>query len=147
MSVSILIPMVAASTVAPRGISSCIPTSHPPSCGLIITVAKRLHAPLSGGGPPSLGVLDFGYLLVGDRRESGPLVEVGDDAGQHPEHMGAVERDVFRLGIGLGPRIDHDHFPAVQTVQPLAAPAEGIQLARKAGLKIGVDLGGGRLLT
>ena len=54
-----------------------------------------------------------------------------------------VDRDVFRLGIGLGPRVHHDRFPAVQTLQPLAAPAEGCQLARKANLKVGLALGRG----
>lgn len=65
----------------------------------------------------------------------------GDDAGKHPKHTGAVQRDVFRLGISLEPQFDHEHFPAVQTVQALASPAEGIQPARKAVLKIGVGRG------
>jgi hypothetical protein len=45
------------------------------------------------------------------------------------------------------PQIHHDYLPAVQTLQPLAAPAEGVQLARKAGLKVGQILGRGRLLA
>ena len=94
-------------------------------------------------GTPGLGVLDCGLLLVGDRRVSGQLVEVGDDVGQHPKHAGAVERDVFRLGVGLGPQVHHDQFPAVQAFQPLAAPARGLP----AGQKVGQALGRGRLLA
>jgi hypothetical protein len=75
-------------------------------------------------GTPGLGVLDCGLLLVGDRRVSGQLVEVGDDVGQHPKHAGAVERDIFRLGIGLGPQVHHDPLTAIQAFQPLAALAE-----------------------
>ena len=96
---------------------------------------------------PGLGVLAFGFLRVGERRETGQLVEVGDNAGQHPKHTGAVGGDVFRLRIGLESKIDHDHLPAVQPFQPLSAPTEGVQLPREAGLKVGMDLDGGRLLT
>jgi hypothetical protein len=97
-------------------------------------------------GSPGLGVPALGWTLGGARRVSGQLVQVSDDAGQHAEHAGAVERDVFRLGIGLGPQIHHDLLPAVQAIQPLATPAKRVQLARKAGSKVGVALGGGRLL-
>ena len=45
------------------------------------------------------------------------------------------------------PQVHHDPLPAIQAFQPLAAPAEGFQLARKAGLKVGLTLGGSRLLT
>jgi hypothetical protein len=48
------------------------------------------------------GVLALGFLFIDDRRETGQLVEVRDDSGQHPKHAWTVERDVFRLGIGLG---------------------------------------------
>jgi hypothetical protein len=46
--------------------------------------------------------------LLGTRRETGQLVQVGDDPGQHPEHSGAVERHGFRLGIGLGPQVHRE---------------------------------------
>ena len=49
-----------------------------------------------------------------------------------------VDRDVFRLGIGLGPRVHHDRFPSVQAFQPLTAQAQSVHLARKAGLKVGL---------
>ena len=61
-------------------------------------------------------------------------------------HMpgGAVERDVLRLGIGLGPQVHHDPLSAVQAFQPLAALAEGLQLAREASLKVGPTWAVGR---
>ena len=46
---------------------------------------------------------------------------------------GAVERDVFRLGIGPRPQVHHDLFPAVQAFQPLAAPAGEPAVQRRAG--------------
>jgi hypothetical protein len=92
----------------------------------------------------ALGVLDFDYLLVGDRRRSGPLVEVRDDSGQHLKYTGTVERQVFGLGIGVGPQIDYDHLPAVQSFQPIAAPAKSFHLPRKASRKVGMDLGENR---
>src|SRR3954449_6077726 len=52
----------------------------------------------------------------------------------------------FRLGIGLGPQIHHDRLATVQAFEPLAAPAERFQLARQAGLKVGVKRGAVRLL-
>ena len=101
-----------------------------------------------GRTPPGLGVLAFGSLRVGERRETGQLVEVGDNAGQHPKHTGAVGGDVFRLRIGLEPKIDHDHLPAVQPFQPLSAPMEGVQLPPRGGSEgRRPDLDGGRLLT
>jgi hypothetical protein len=48
------------------------------------------------------GVLASGFLFIDDRRETGRLVEVRDDSGQHPS---TVERDIFRLGIGLGSQV------------------------------------------
>src|SRR5512135_3730200 len=51
------------------------------------------------GGAPGFDA-PFLDVLLRDRREAGQTVQVGDDAGQHPEHAGAVERNVFRLGIG-----------------------------------------------
>ena len=87
--------------------------------------------------PSNLGVLTLGGFLLGDRRVTGQIVQVGGDAGQHPEHKGSVERDVLRLGIGLGPQIHHDPLSAVQAFQPLAALAESLQLAREASLKVG----------
>ena len=60
---------------------------------------------------------------------------------------GRSNDDVLRLGIGLGPQIHHDRLATVQAFQPLAAPAESFQLAREAGLKVGVKRGAGRLLT
>ena len=90
---------------------------------------------------PGFDVFALG-LLLGNRRETGQFVQVGDHAGQHPKHTGAVEGDVFRLRIGFGPKIDHDHLPAVQPFQPLSAPTEGVQLPREAGLKVGMDLDG-----
>ena len=89
-------------------------------------------------GLPGLGVLAFGSALGADRRVSRQLVEVGEDAGQHPEHAGAVERDVLRLGIGLRPQVHHDRLPALQAFQPLTAPAESLQLTREAGLDVGL---------
>lgn len=108
-------------------------------------VGLRLPSPMAG--PPFLSVLAFGSTLVAPRRVSGQFVEVGDGAGQRAEHAWVVERDVSRLRIGLGPKIDHDPLPAVQTFQPLEAPAEGFQLPREAGLEVGRDQGGDRLRT
>lgn len=85
-------------------------------------------------------------LLLGDRRESGQSVQVGDDAGQHPEHAGTVKRDIFRLGIGLRAQVHHDVLPAIQASQPLATTTKRVHLARNAGLEVGVALGGDRLL-
>jgi hypothetical protein len=82
-----------------------------------------------------------------NRWVTGQLVEVGNDAGQHPEHAGAVERHGFRLGIGLGPQIHHDPLPAVQASQPRAAPAGSSQLAREASLKVRRKRGASRLRT
>jgi hypothetical protein len=79
-------------------------------------------------------------LLVDDRRVSGQLVEVSDDAGRYAEHAGTVERDVFRVGIGLGPQVHDDQFPAIQTLQSFAAPAVGVPLARESGPKVGQRL-------
>ena len=90
--------------------------------------------------PSSLGVLTLGGFLLGNRRVTGQIVQVGDDAGQHPEHTGSIERDVLRLGIGLGPQVHHDPLSAVQAFQPLAALAESLQLTREASLKVGCYL-------
>jgi len=54
--------------------------------------------------PPGLGVPDFASLLVDDRRETGQLVEVGDDAIQHPKHAGTVKRDGTVSGSVSGRR-------------------------------------------
>ena len=94
--------------------------------------------------PSSLGVLTLGGFLLGNRRVTGQIVQVGDDAGQHPEHTGSIERDVLRLGIGLGPQVHHDPLSAVQAFQPLAALAESLQLAREASLKVGPTWAVGR---
>ncbi len=83
-----------------------------------------LCQPLSVVDAPGLGALGLTFLLVGKRWETGQVVQVGDDAGQHPEHTGSVERDVLRLGIGLGPQVHHDPLTAIQAFQPLAALAE-----------------------
>jgi hypothetical protein len=73
---------------------------------------------------PGLDALGLTFLLVGERREIGQLVEVDDDAGQYPEHTRTVDRDIFRLGIGLRLQVHHDQRPAVQALQPPAAPAQ-----------------------
>ncbi|MEJ7637255.1 MAG: hypothetical protein WKF75_04505 [Singulisphaera sp.] len=86
--------------------------------------------------PSGLGVLTLGGFLLGDRRVTGQLVQVGDDAGQHPEHTGSVECDVLRLGIGLGPQVHNDPLSAIQAFQPLAALAESLQLAREVSPKV-----------
>jgi hypothetical protein len=62
-------------------------------------------------------------------------------------HAGTVERDGFRLGIGLGPLIHRDPLTAVPTLQPLAGPAGSCQLAREAVLKVGEASGWGLRLT
>jgi len=36
-------------------------------------------------------VFDFGFLRVARWRETGRLVAVGEDTGQHPKHTGAVD--------------------------------------------------------
>ena len=79
--------------------------------------------------------------------ETGQVVESPDDSGQQPKHAGTVGRDVFRLESGLGPQIDHDHFPALQTFRPMVALAEVFHHPRKAGLTVGMVLRGRRLLT
>ena len=94
--------------------------------------------------PSSLSVLTLGGFLLGNRRVTSQIVQVGDDAGQHPEHTGSIERDVLRLGIGLGPQVHHDPLSAVQAFQPLAALAESLQLAREASLKVGPTWAVGR---
>ena len=58
--------------------------------------------------------------------------------------QGSVERDVLRLGIGLGPQVHHDPLSAVQAFQPLGALAESLQLAREASLKVGPTWAVGR---
>ena len=76
---------------------------------------------------PGLGVFALG-LLLGNRRETGQVVQVGDDAGQHPEHSGTVERDVLAVGIGL--RAAGSPRPSPRDPsrsRPLAALAEGVQ--------------------
>src|SRR4051794_33826731 len=62
----------------------------------------RLRQSLTVSSAPCLSALALDGFLLGDRRVLHQLVEVGDDPGQHPKHAGAVERHVFRLGIGLG---------------------------------------------
>jgi hypothetical protein len=95
--------------------------------------------------PDAPGLGPFVLGLLGDRRIPGQSIQVRDDPGQHPEHSGAVERDVLRRGIGLGPQVHHDRLPSLQAFQPLAAPAKDVDLARYAGMKVGVALRGGRL--
>src|SRR5262249_3687541 len=48
------------------------------------------------------------------------------------------ERDVLRLGIGLGPQVHHDRLPALQAFQPVAALAESLQLTREASQNVGL---------
>src|SRR3954466_9857873 len=56
----------------------------------------RLRQSLPVSSAPRLGVLALDGFLLGDWRVTRHLVEVGDDAGQHPKYAGAVERHVFR---------------------------------------------------
>ena len=74
------------------------------------------------------GLVRSGLLLGSLRRNAGQFVEVRDDAGQDAEHTGAVERDGFPLGIGLGSQVDDTRFAALQTIQPIAAPADIVSL-------------------
>src|SRR5512135_810516 len=86
-------------------------------------------------------------VLLRDRREAGQTVQVGDDAGQHPEHAGAVERNVFRLGIGLRPQVHNDLVPALQAFQPRATLSECVQLAREVGSEVAMPPVRSRLIT
>ncbi len=65
----------------------------------------RFRQPFPVAEATGFGVLAFGFLFIDDRRETGRLVEVRDDSGQHPQHPSTVERDVFRLGIGLASQV------------------------------------------
>jgi hypothetical protein len=107
-------------------------------------VGLRQSSPVAGEPGFDAPVLD---VLLRDRREAGQAVQVSDDAIQHPEYAGAVERDVFRLGIGLRPQVHHDLVPALQAFQPLATPSECVQLAREAGLEVAMPPGRSRLVT
>ena len=50
---------------------------------------------------------------------------------------GSIKPNVFRLGIGLGSEIHNDLFAALQTLQPIAAPALDFHLVRHACLERG----------
>ena len=69
------------------------------------------------------GLVIQGSLLSGSRRVAGEFVQVRDDSGQNATHSGSIKPNVFRLGIGLGSEIHNDLFAALQTLQPIAAPA------------------------
>ena len=56
---------------------------HPPRSGRRLGLSQAFPM----GDVFGLGVLALG-LLLGDRRETGQFVEVGDDVGEHPEHSG-----------------------------------------------------------
>jgi hypothetical protein len=64
-----------------------------------------------------------GSLLSGSGRVAGEFFRVRDDSGQNAKHSGAIKPNVFCLGIGLGSEIHNDLFAALQTLQPIAAPA------------------------
>jgi hypothetical protein len=85
---------------------------------------------------PGLRVLGF-TLLVGDRQGIGRLVKLGDHAVRHPRHMGAIERDEWRLGIGVGPHVYYDQLSAVQPFKPRTTPTAGIQIALDAVREVG----------
>ena len=107
-------------------------------------VGLRQPSPVAGAPGFDAPFLD---VLLRDRREAGQTVQVGDDAGQHSEHAGAVERDVFRLGIGLRPQVHHNLVIALQAFQPRATPSERVQLVREAGFEVAMPPGRGRLIT
>ena len=94
---------------------------------------------------PGLGVLTFGGFLLGDRRVTRQLVEVGDDPGRHPKHAGAVERDGTVSDRAQGRGFIPTSSPRSRRSSHSRHRRRAVQLASKAGLKVGQALGRGRL--
>lgn len=105
----------------------------------------RLRQPSTVTDAP--GLLILGFLPGGPRRVAGRPVKVRDDAGQDAEHTRAVEPDEFPLGIGLRSQVDDDLFASLETLHPLPAPAESVQLISEVGSQGRLGLGGLGLLT
>ena len=95
---------------------------------------------------PGLGVLGSA-LLLGQRREPGQYVQVGDDPAQHPQNAGAIECDVLRLQVGLGAEVHDGALTTLQELQSLKALTEGGHLGREPGLEVGLALGEDRILA